>query len=693
MSNIAIFIFKVDGISDELRVVRFNGTEQISEPFHFNLELAVAKDTIIDFDSIIGKSAVLTLYGAESTEERYISGIVSSFVQSNTGVRYTHYYAELVPTIWLLSQKKQSQIFQNKTVPKIIEEVLTKGSIPADRFKFSLQGSYEPRIYCTQYRESDLNFISRLMEEEGIFYYFEHTQDSHVMLIADDSAGNKTIQDPSTVIFHPMTSNVPSEDFIFEYKYSQKIRSGAVMLRDYNFVKPTMNLDVKKQTDENTSLEIYDYPGKYDDKNIGEDLAKIRLEEYQSDVKIASGQSSCKRLVPGFKFTLDRYDRPDFNIEYIITKTSHYGQQKQVLEEEAPTSGIDSLTYKSAFECIPSDVPYRPPQITPQPVVQGAQTAIVVGPSGEEIYTDEFGRVKVQFHWDREGKRDENSSCWIRVSQVWAGAGWGAIQIPRIGQEVIVNFLEGDPSQPIIIGRVYHGVNRPPYKLPAEKTKSTIQSVSSPGGGGFNEMRFEDATGNEEIYLHGQKNWTIAIENDKNQTVGNNESLNVGVDRTKNVGNDQKESVGNDQKETIGSNKKIEVGNDHDETIGSNMTISVGANLSESIGANMTSNVSKNLSESIGVNLSTSVGKNYKCEAGENGDILIGKKCKIQSGDDFTISVGKKAVIDIKDQLTFKCGQASIILKKSGDIQIKGKKLNLKASGDIKMKGSKISEN
>jgi type VI secretion system secreted protein VgrG len=350
---------------------------------------------------------------------------------------------------------------------------------------------------------------------------------------------------------------------------------------------------------------------------------------------------------------------------------------------------------------MPFDVPYRPARRTPRPVVDGMQTAIVVGPSGEEIYTDQHGRVKVQFHWDREGKKDENSSCWIRVSQLWAGAGWGGMYIPRIGQEVIIDFLEGDPDRPIITGRVYHGNNQPPYPLPAEKTKSTIMSNSSLGGGGSNEFRFEDKKGQEEIYLHGQKDWTIAILNDKNQTIGNNETLSVGSNRTKTVGVNQTESIGANLNETVGSNKTetiaiakaLTIGAAYQVTVGAAMNETVGGLKAEEIGAAKIVAVGASSSENVGANKSVDAGGNISESADKDVDIKSGKKMSLTAGDDFSVSGNKKGLIEIKDQLTIKVGSASITLKKNGDITINGKTINVKGSGNIVMKAKKILEN
>jgi type VI secretion system secreted protein VgrG len=325
-------------------------------------------------------------------------------------------------------------------------------------------------------------------------------------------------------------------------------------------------------------------------------------------------------------------------------------------------------------------------------MVQGPQTAIVVGPSGEEIYTDKYGRVKVQFHWDRYGKKDQDSSCWVRVASVWAGVKWGGIQIPRIGQEVIVEFLEGDPDRPIITGRVYNNDNMPPYDLPANATQSGIKSRSSKGGSAdnFNEIRFEDKKGTEEIYLHGEKNWTINIENDKNQSIGHDETLTVGSNRTKTVGVDQTESIGANLNETVGSNKTETIAIAKALTIGAAYQVTVGAAMNETIGGAKAEEIGAAKIVVVGASSSETVGINKSVDAGKDIDVQSGKKMSLTSGDDFKIKGDKKGVIDIADQLTIKVGQASITMKKNGDITISGKKIEISGTQEIKLGAMKI---
>ncbi len=494
--NVERFTFKVEGLAEELRVLNFSGDESISQPFNFELAVATEEGEL-SFADVIGKHALLSCYGADDIE-RYVNGIISRVEQLESGRRFTVYQLELVPQVALLGYRYNSRIFQNLTVQDIIQQVLNDAEIPSDQYGFVLQGTYEPREYCVQYRESDFNFISRLMEEEGIFYFFEHSEETHRLVIADSVSAHEEIMAPAQVLYRAPTTLLADQEQITQFRYSESIQSGIVVLRDFNFKKPALNLESQQQADIETELEVYDFPGEFQEPDRGDQLAGVRLEALRAAKKTGMGQSNCKRVVPGFRFTLTEHPRDEFNQEYLITSLTQSASQPQALEEGA---GAGAGSYSNQFQCIPAAVPFRPVQRARKPLMEGVQTAIVVGPEGEEIYTDEHGRVKVQFHWDRLGENNENSSCWIRVSQVWAGANWGAMHIPRIGQEIIVNFIEGDPDRPIITGRVYHGTNRPPHPLPGSKTKSTVKSHTSPEDGTYNELLMEDKQGETQVVL------------------------------------------------------------------------------------------------------------------------------------------------------------------------------------------------
>jgi type VI secretion system secreted protein VgrG len=587
------FLFKILGGSFETLVADFNLNERISVPFDLNVTLACEEE--IKFDDAISKEALMTILGED--EDRHIHGVISEFMHTGSKGKFYVYQARVVPSVWFLLLEQDCRIFQNKSVQEIIVQILKDAGISSDRYDFRLQGQYQPREYCVQYRESDLNFISRLLEEEGIFYFFEHTEDKHIIVFADSTVAYQQIKGDMGVTFNPSEGMVPEEECVYGFAFSRRILSGKITQRDFNFEKPSLDLTASDQAKSNQKLELYDYPGEYLDQDRGKKLVQVRLQETRMYTDKAEGKSVCPRLVPGFKFKLTDHERQDFNQEYLVVEVLHSGSHPQVFQEQA---GIgEKASYSNNFMGIPAAVISRPERKTPRPVVKGVQTAIVVGPKGEEIYTDEHGRVKVQFHWDREGKNDEKSSCWIRVSQVWAGASWGAMYIPRIGHEVVVDFIEGDPDRPIITGRVYHGTNMPPYTLPDEKTKSTIKSDSSLGGGGFNEIRFEDKKGSEEIFVQAEK--------DMNTLIKANETREVGADRTTHVKGHFKETIdsGEDRtvhaafKETIDGGETRTVDGGVTETINGGETRTVNGGQTETINGGQTETINGGQTETI----------------------------------------------------------------------------------------------
>ena len=632
----ADYTFKVGSYSgNKLRVVSFFGSEGISEMFRYNIDLA-SLDGEVDFDAVIGQPALLTIHGLKG--KRYVHGIVSLFEQTGKEGKWTRYRAEVVPAIWILSRHYTCRIFQNQTILDIIKKVLTDAGISSDQFRFFMKKTYKPRDYCVQYRESDLSFISRLMEQYGIFYLFEHAEDKDIMVIGDDPVVYVPIQDPAAVIYRaPGTTGVSDQEHIFEYRFNREIRSDAVMLKDFDFKKPRLNLGAEQKVDGDGKLEVYDYPGEYDVLDVGKDLAKVRLEEIQSTQKVGSGQSDCRRFIPGYKFTLDKFSRTELNREYLLIQLTHSGNQPQSLVAEGG-GGSSDVMYENHFTCIPSDVSFRPLRLTPRPMIPGPQTAVVVGPKGEEIYTDEYGRVKVQFHWDRDGKQDEKSSCWIRAAQIWAGTGWGAMFIPRIGQEVIVEFLEGDPDQPIITGRVYNGDNMPPYTLPAEKTKSTMKSNSSTGGEGSNEIRFEDKKGAEQLLLHAEKNMDVRVKNDYKGFVGRDRHFVVKRDKIQKIERDEHNLVDRDKiteitrdmSLKIGGKQAIEVVGSRSVTVKGDVLEGYKANHSQEIGGDLYLKAMNVVIEGM-QNLTVKVGGNFvKLDAA--GVTIVGKQVKINSG-------------------------------------------------------------
>jgi type VI secretion system secreted protein VgrG len=507
---------------DALLLEGFSGQESISGLFSFTLYL-LSESHNISFGAVVGKPAAIQLSDGNGGE-RYIHGIISQFSQGHVEGRFARYHAVLVPWLWNLTRAADCRIFQDKSVPDIIQEVFRERGF--SDFKIALSWTYQPRVYCVQYHETDFDFVSRLMEEEGIFYFFEHASDKHTLVLGDSPSAHQSCPDQSSVPFSPH-GGPQGQDSISGWLQEQEVRPAKYALTDYNFETPSTSLAVNVPTlvteGRNDKLEIYDYPGEYQNRGEGERYVKLRMEEQETPHTRISGASDCRSFIPGFTFNLTDHYRSDYNGSYLLTSVSHQAVSN------LRTGGGDA-SYSNSFTCIPSKVPYCPLRVTPKPIMRGLQTAVVVGPDGEEIYTDKYGRVKVQFHWDRKGKKDEKSSCWIRVAQLWAGKNWGGIHIPRIGQEVIVDFLEGDPDRPIITGRVYNAEQMPPYELPGNQTQSGIKSRSSKGGGAanFNEIRFEDKKGQEELYVHAERDLTVMVERDETKTVQHDQKLTVG---------------------------------------------------------------------------------------------------------------------------------------------------------------------
>ncbi|HBA86854.1 MAG TPA: type VI secretion system tip protein VgrG [Geobacter sp.] len=544
----------------------FTGAETISRGFEFELSLLSERPSI-SFNSIMGSIVTVTINLADGNK-RYLNGIISSFSQGAVGgegdedARFTCYRATLVPWFRTLAHSAGSKIFQNLSVPEIVERVF-KARGYSD-YRMELRGSYEKREFCVQYRETDFNFVSRLLEEEGISYFFEHEKDKHTMILADTADANKPCPYQKTASCQLSGNAAREEDVIFALEITRQIRASKYTLNDFNFKVPNTGLNVEVREDaqaKSGEREIYDAPGNFDKRSAGDRLAKIRMEEEEAQSISITGRSDCRAFASGYRFTLRHHSNPNLDDkDYLLLSVRHDA-----------TEGYDAdavSTYQNNFECLPHTLPFRPPRITPKPVVQGTQTAIVVGPSGEEIYTDRHGRVKVQFHWDREGKKDDNSSCWIRVSQLWAGNGWGGLHLPRVGQEVIVDFLEGDPDRPIIVGQLYNGVNLPPYPLPEGRTRSGIKSSSTPGGEGCNEIRFEDKKGEEQLFIHSEKRQDNRVKGDSLEWVGQDRHLVVGRNRYEKVSGDLHLTIAGDRNEKVDGTLSVTVNADLQQKVG-----------------------------------------------------------------------------------------------------------------------------
>jgi len=703
----------------------------------------------ISADQLLGKPATFELE-LRGDAKRYLHGYITEWTQSGGTSRYHGYQLVLRPWLWFLTRTSDCRIFQHKSVPNIVKAVFEDHGIAS--FEFKLFREYREWDYCVQYRESDFNFVSRLLEHEGIYYRFDHSDGQHKMILLDSASAHDP--QPHGAKQLPLYANAasapPDIDYVSRWSTSRAVRSGKFAIKDYDFEAPSKALLTEGKRPHNYDLsdaEAYDYPGFYTKAADGTQYLDNRMDEVYSDYELFSGSTNAQSLETGFTFKLLRHPRADQNAEYLVTSTK--------LKAHNGTLDADGVQAQVALTCdftgLLTSQQFRPARATPKALMKGPQTALVVGAAGNEIETDKFGRVKVQFHWDRYGKKDEKSSCWVRVAQAWAGKNYGSIFTPRIGQEVIVDFLEGDPDQPIITGRVYNAEQMPPWDLPANATQSGILTRSSKGGayGNANAIRFEDKKGSEQLWIHAEKNQDIEVENDethwvghdRKKTIDHDETTHVKHDRTETVDNNETITVGVNRTEKVGANEHITIGANRTESVGANESITIGANRTISVGASETATVALQRTHAVGINesiaigaaqevaigaaqsitvganQSTTVGANQSTDVGSNQTTNVGSDCSItvggaqttsvgkaratSVGENDALSVGKNLVITAADSVSITTGSASITMKKDGTITIKGKditvegsgKINVKASSDIVMKGSKILQN
>ena len=626
---------------DVLLLQELTGYEGVSRLFSYELNLLAFENDSIDFNSIVGQKVSITLQLPDGTP-RYISGYVSRFTQAETDERFfTHYRAQVVPWLWFLTRQADCRIFQNLAVPDIISQVFNLFDFKD--FRLSLSGNYPQLEYCVQYRETSFNFVSRLMEEFGIFYYFDHsTQGKHTLVLADQSSTLPTC--PSSPISYDIeVGSLEDPEVINSWQVGQEVRTGKYTVTDYNFTTPSTSLLANDPTvvslAASQSLELFDYPGLHTTKDEGDTVAKVRMQEEEAAYMVVSGAGNCRGLMSGYSFELKNHYRDDQNTNYVAIEVRHFASAGQSYTADE----VGSETYSNHFTCIPASVTYRPPRLTPKPFVQGPQPALVVGKSGEEIWVDKYGRVIVQFYWDRLGQKNENSSCWIRPSQPWAGGNWGAMWIPRIGQEVLVSFLEGDPDRPVITGRVYNADQMPPYTLPDYQTRSTFMSRSSKGGGAanYNELRFEDLKGKEQIFINAEKDMDLRVENDSREFIGANRHL----------------IVTTNQQEQVQADKHLHVQGDHIEKVDGNMSLNVGGNQMESVTGNKSLNVTGDQKESVTGNVSLSVSQ------GKADSITMGYMMSAMS---IHLSAQTGIVIECPLGITLSSGANSIDIGPSG---------------------------
>ena len=628
--------------ADVLLLRDLNVNEELGRLFTINLELNSTEN--IQFEDLLGQNVTIRL--DRPGGQRFFNGYVGSISQTADQDAYAVYQATVHPWLWFLTRTSDCRIFQQITVPDIIKQVFR--DLGFTDFEDKLNGNYSTWDYCVQYRETDFNFVSRLMEQEGIYYYFTHEQGKHTLNLADAYGSHEIIPDYEEIPYYPPDNvAVREEECISSWYISKQLQPGSYALNDYDFTRPKANLNTNSSVQREHSqseYEVFDYPGDYriasGKQRLSDDESNyvgIRIEELHTQYEQVQGQSIVRGLLCGGLFTLANYPRQDQNREYLVVSVNHSIQA----ESFAAGEGGGTTNYTNSFTVIDSNTPFRPARSSFKPSVQGPQTAVVVGPDGEEIYTDEHGRVKLQFHWDRYGESNENSSCWVRVSQVHAGKGFGGIDIPRIGEEVIVSFEEGDPDRPLVTGRVFNGDNKAPNGLPAQKMVSGMKTNSTPGGGGFNGVMLNDTKGKEGFTEHAQYNMDTTVENDQTNTVNNNRTTTIAVDDAESVGSNQKIDIGSNQDITVGSVQSTTVGSNRNLTVGANQSISVASDEDISIGSSQTNKVGSSRTTSIGTSDSLSVGGKQSISV--TGPIEIASDAKITlsvAGSSIEISAG-----------------------------------------------------
>ncbi len=612
------FTFTVEGLdASTFAVTEFKGNDTLSLPFSFTVNLA-SRNPSLSPNETIDRNAKLTVWQQGKLQQQW-HGIVRQFVQGDTGHSHTIYQVEFVPPFARLALRQNCRIFQTQTVPEIISILLQEMGI--NDYNFAINRPFTQREYCAQYRESDLVFIDRIAAEEGLVYYFNHGSNKNTLIFTDNTQNVASLAEPLT--YNCRNGGSSSVPFIRTFARNTQIGSSSAQLKDYSFKKPAYSFlqtsEAKEADYQQSTYEHYDYPGRYKDDESGKPFVQFRIESLRRDAHTANAKSNVPTILPGVKFTLQDHDDDTCNRDWLIIAVTHIGTQPQALEE---AGGEGATTYNNEFIVIPAHRPWRPP-FNVKPQVDDPQIAKVVYPEGEEIYCDTYGRVKIQFPWDRYSNSDDKASCWVRVSQGWAGSQYGMVALPRVGHEVIVSFLEGDPDQPIITGRTYNATNQPPYELPAHKTRTVLRTETHQGDG-YNELRFEDQAGKEEIYVHAQKDVNVLVENDRTDNIKHNLHLDVENERFSHIkANDHLTVDGESRQHTKG-----------------NYTLAVDGSL----------------------------------------HMKQGKALLLDAGNEVHLKAGSKIVIEAGAELTLKAGGSFVKIDASG-VSISGAAINLNSGG------------
>jgi type VI secretion system secreted protein VgrG len=572
----ARFSLTLHNFKHDLQVASFSGSESISQPYAIDVEL-VSERADLRLENLLHQPAYL----AFDTAGHGMHGVIDCIARGDAGKRLTHYSLTLVPRLAQLAHRFNQRIFQQLTVPQIIARILQEHGIQADVYQFHLGAKYPKREYCVQTAESDLHFVQRLCQEEGIHYHFRHSRENHLLVFGDDQTVFPILERPTP---YKQERGLHAEGPVIKrFKVRLKTRTSRTARRDNDFRKTRIVLESTHKpasAHPQPDLEDYRYPGRFSDAEGGKLLTHRALEQHRADYLQAKGRSDQANLVCGHFLTLSEHSCVEWNDLWLLTKVTHEGRQPQVLEETLGSESISSTDdfvqgYRNRFVATPWAVIYRPPLHFKKTRMMGCQTAVVTGPASEEIHCDAFGRVKVQFYWDREGGHDDNSSCWLRLASNWAGNAHGSVILPRVGMEVLVDFLEGDPDQPVIIGCLANSANPVPYALPEHKTRSVFRSRSSPDSGGFNELHVEDRSGRELIYLRAQRDMQQRVEHDSHLHVGNQRQETIKGDSVSVFEAEEQRTVIGDRKTRLNANDYLHIAGNRQQRV--DQVIAVGA--------------------------------------------------------------------------------------------------------------------
>ncbi|RIX48869.1 MAG: type VI secretion system tip protein VgrG [Rhodocyclales bacterium GT-UBC] len=707
-----------DGPGSSLYANILDAYEGLSRDFRYVVEV-ISEDAGLALKDLMGKRVTIELVRSDGSL-RYFNGHVFEFRHTGSDGGFAFYDMVLLPWLTYLQLRTDNYLFHDKSTRQALEDIF--GDYPERHVEFRVAAG-KTHTFQAQWDETDYNYVHRRLEEAGWYYWYEHDASQHRLIISDDSLGAPVIDGDDREVAFVVDATSEDHDSLSGWAPVRQLASGKVAVSGFDFKNPRPQhaaIETLNQQGEVRGLEVYEYAGAFGFTNAaqGDALARLRMEEIESRAKHFEASGNCRWLQPGRWFDMAGHyelDRADPNQRrFLVVEVRHSASNNYLQANGLPQ-------YRNTASCQRKYIPYRPGRgyNSVQPRIYGIQSALVVGPAGEEIFCDSYGRVRIQFHWDREGSYDDKSSCWVRVASSWAGSNFGAVSLPRIGQEVLVQWLDGNPDLPIITGRVYNASNQPPWPLPANKTQSGILSRSSKGGGyeNANAIRFEDKKGEEEVWLHAEKDqrievehdeshWvgndrtktidhdeTVHVKHDRTETVDNNETITVHNNRTERVDHNETISIGDNRTEDVGLNETISIGENRSETVGANESIHIGDNRSVSIGGNKSESVARAKTESIGMAKALSIGLGYQVTVGGAMNTTVGLMQAEEVGLSKTVLVGKTFSITAGDELSITVGKSSLVMKADGRIEIRGQEILIAGEKKVEIHGDDVDIN